>query len=45
MHGEASNRREEDKLAVNWIFIDVRYWMMQQGVDVLGRMCRIVRRR
>lgn len=34
-------RREKDKLAENWIFIDLLYWMLQQGVDVLGRIQRI----
>lgn len=36
-------RRDGDKLAENWIFIDMLYWMMQQGVDVLERTKRIVR--
>ena len=31
-------RREGDKLAENWIFIDMLYWMLQQGVDVLDRI-------
>ena len=31
-------RREKDKLAENWIFIDLLYWLLQQGVDVLERM-------
>ena len=30
-------RREGDKLAENWIFIDFLHWMIQQGVDVLER--------
>ncbi len=30
-------RREGDKLAENWIFIDFLHWMAQQGVDVLER--------
>lgn len=34
-------RRDGDKLAENWVFIDVLYWMMQQGDDVLARMARI----
>ena len=34
-------RREGDKLAENWIFIDLLYWMLQQDVDVLERTCRI----
>ena len=32
-------RREGDKLAENWIFIDLLHYMKLQGVDVLGR-CR-----
>jgi len=31
-------RRDGDKLAENWIFIDLLYFLMQQGVDVLGRL-------
>ena len=38
-------RREQDKLAENWIFIDLLYWMLQQGVDVLERTTQIARRR
>lgn len=34
-------RREGDKLAENWVFIDVLYWLMQQGDDVLARMALI----
>ncbi len=37
-------RRDGDKLAENWIFIDMLYWMMQQDVDVLARTRQIVRR-
>ena len=37
-------RRDGDKLAENWIFIDMLYWMMQQDVDVLERMQKILRR-
>jgi predicted ester cyclase len=37
-------RREGDKLAENWIFIDLLYWMLQQDVDVLERTSRIARR-
>ncbi len=37
-------RRDGDKLAENWIFIDMLYWMMQQDVDVLERSRHIVRR-
>ena len=34
-------RRDGDKLAENWIFIDLLYWLMQQGDDVLARMASI----
>jgi len=37
-------RRDGDKLAENWIFIDMLYWMIQQDVDVLERMRKILRR-
>ncbi len=37
-------RRDGDKLAENWIFIDFLYWLLQQDVDVIARMRRIVRR-
>ena len=30
-------RREGDLLAENWIFIDLPYWLHQQGLDVLSR--------
>lgn len=30
-------RREGDKLAENWIFIDILHFLQQQGVDVLER--------
>ena len=30
-------RRDGDKLAENWIFIDIPYWLQQQGLDVLQR--------
>lgn len=33
-------RRDGDKLAENWVFIDLLYWMMQQGDDVLARMAQ-----
>lgn len=36
-------RRDGDKLAENWIFIDLPYWLLQQGVDILDRMRRLVR--
>lgn len=37
-------RRDGDKLAENWIFIDMLYWMIQQDIDVLERMKQILRR-
>ena len=37
-------RRDGDKLAENWIFIDMLHWMMQQDVDVLERMRNILPR-
>jgi len=30
-------RREGDKLAENWVFIDLPYWLKQQGLDILER--------
>ena len=36
-------RREGEKLAENWIFIDLLYFLMQQGADVLGRTEKILR--
>ena len=34
-------RRAEDKLAENWIFIDLQHFWKQQGVNVLGRSAGI----
>lgn len=31
-------RRQGDKLAENWVFIDVLYFLKQQGLDVLERL-------
>jgi hypothetical protein len=31
-------RRDGDKLAENWVFIDLNHWLYQQGLDVLERM-------
>ena len=31
-------RRDGDKLAENWVFIDLLHWLSMQGLDVLGRM-------
>ena len=36
-------RRDTEKLAENWIFIDLLHYLMQQGVDVLERTRRILR--
>lgn len=36
-------RREGDKLAENWIFIDLLHFWKQQGVDILGRMQTVPR--
>lgn len=33
-------RREGDKLAENWIFIDLLHFWNQQGVDILERMAQ-----
>jgi hypothetical protein len=30
-------RREGDKLAENWIFIDIPYWLEQQGLGIFER--------
>jgi len=38
------NRRDGDQFAENWIFIDMLHWMLQQDVDVLARMRKILRR-
>lgn len=35
-------RREENKLAENWVFIDIPYWLLLQGVDLLERTRRIL---
>jgi predicted ester cyclase len=37
-------RRDGDKLAENWIFIDLLHWTLQQNVDVLERTRSILRR-
>lgn len=29
--------REGDKLVENWVFIDIPYWLKQQGLDILER--------
>lgn len=35
-------RREGDKLAENWVLIDIPYWLKQQGVDILERTQKIL---
>ncbi len=35
-------RRDGDKLAENWVFIDLLYWLKQQGLDVLERTQKIL---
>ena len=30
-------RREGNKLAENWVFIDLPWWLQQQGIDILER--------
>ncbi len=36
-------RRDGDKLAENWIFIDLLHFWKQQGVDILTRMAEVPR--
>ena len=31
-------RRDGDKLAENWVFIDLLHWLSMQGLDVLKRL-------
>jgi hypothetical protein len=31
-------RRDGDKLAENWVFIDLLHWLSMQGLELLGRM-------
>ena len=35
-------RREGDKLAENWVLIDLPYWLKQQGLDVLDRTQKVL---
>lgn len=35
-------RREGDKLAENWVLIDLPYWLKQQGLDILERTSGLV---
>ncbi|MGB0384431.1 MAG: nuclear transport factor 2 family protein [Ardenticatenaceae bacterium] len=34
--------REGDKLSENWVFIDIPYWLKQQGLDILDRTQKIL---
>ncbi|WP_136247253.1 nuclear transport factor 2 family protein [Halomonas borealis] len=34
-------RREGDKLAENWVLIDLPYWLKQQGIDILERTAEV----
>lgn len=34
--------RENDKLYENWVFIDIVYWLKQQGLDILERTKNIL---
>ena len=36
-------RRDGDKLAENWIFIDIPHFLSMQGLDLLDRMKRAPR--
>ena len=36
-------RREGNKLAENWVFIDILHYLHEQGLDVLKRMRQINR--
>ncbi|KUJ85270.1 polyketide cyclase [Ruegeria marisrubri] len=36
-------RRQGDKLAENWVFIDLLHFWKQQGVDILARMAQVPR--
>jgi predicted ester cyclase len=38
-------RRDGDKLAENWVFIDLLHWLSMQGLDVLGRLQDTVKSR
>jgi hypothetical protein len=35
-------RCKGDKLAENWVFIDIPYWLKQQGLDILERTRNII---
>lgn len=33
--------RKEDELSENWVFIDIPYWLKQQGIDIIERTTKI----
>lgn len=35
-------RREGEKLAENWVIIDLPYWLNQQGLDIFERMRKVL---
>jgi hypothetical protein len=35
-------RRDGDKLAENWVIIDLPHWLNMQGLDVLARMRQLL---
>jgi len=35
-------RRDGDKLAENWVFIDLLHWLNMQGLDVLARLRQLL---
>ena len=35
-------RREGDKLAENWVIIDLPWWLKQQGLDIFERMAKVM---
>ncbi len=43
MHVVDIYRREGDKLAENWVYIDILHYLYEQGLDVLQRMKRMNR--
>ena len=36
-------RREGDKIAENWVFIDIPYVLKQQGLDIFARLREVYR--
>ena len=35
-------RRSGEKLAENWVFIDIPHWLNQQGLDIFARMKNVI---